>query len=407
VSGEGKQPVNPGLEDGQTKSALIRELVGLSQFTDGILRTLASAVILIRADGRVVYVNPAAESLLRRPAADMLDGPIDSVLVNRSGACALGAAPYAEEAMGEVDLRLVDGSVITVDMRLTRHSGDEGEDVGGVVAILTDRTEVKMAEQAARRKERLASIGELSAGVAHEIRNPLAGIGASAQLLKARLAEDARNEKLAEVILEEVARLDRIVESLLRFARPPEPALQEASLECCLDRALRMVRPDAESLGITVTEEMTGDLPRVWIDPDQIEQVLLNLLRNAVQAMEEERGGALRVAVRKVRRRPYVRRRAGRREDDAGLPRGQVPAQDWIEAEISDTGAGIPTEVLDRVFDPFYTTRKRGTGLGLAISQAIVQEHNGMMSISSAPGTGTTVLVDLPIERRRGRRRSP
>lgn len=391
--------MDPGLE----KSALIRELADLSRFTEGILRTMGSAVIAVNPEGRIDYVNPAAEALLGREAADLLNRPADDLLRTRGGASLLGDSERPGDASGEVDLKLGDGRVVSVDVRVTRHEGKDGEEEG-IVMILTDRTDLKRAEEEARRKERLASLGELSAGVAHEIRNPLAGIAASAQLLFKRLAEDDPRRRFAEVILEEAARLDRIVDSLLRFARPPTPQLAENSLARCIERALTLVRDDAERLEIAVTRDFDAELPKVWIDADQIEQVVLNLLRNAVQAMEED-GGTLRVALRRESRRPYVRRRAGRREEDGGLPRGQAPLQDWIELEITDSGQGIPAEALERIFDPFFTTQRSGTGLGLPITQAIVHEHGGMITLSSEPGRGTTVLVDLPLEKRQGRRR--
>jgi signal transduction histidine kinase len=144
----------------------------------------------------------------------------------------------------------------------------------------------------------------------------------------------------------------------------------------------------------------------VWIDPDQMVQVVLNLVQNAIQASG---GGEVRLTLRRVSRRPYVRRRSGRRREDAGrFPGGQPPAQDWVELEIADNGHGVSPENLERLFDPFYTTRKAGTGLGLSITQAIVHEHGGFISIRSEPGKGTTVLVDLPEDKRRGpRRREP
>jgi PAS domain S-box-containing protein len=389
---------NPGL----AKSTLIRELVDLSRFTEGILRTMGSAVVAVDGAGMVTYVNPAAESLLDRPAAELLNRLAESVLVTRSGAGLVGGVPG--EAEGEVDLKLHDGRLVTVEARVSRHQGKHGEEEG-LVVILTDRTDVKRAEEEARRKDRLASLGELSAGVAHEIRNPLAGIAAGAQLLRSRLEDGDDRVRLADMILEEAARLDRIVESLLHFARPPQPSLRESSLEKCVERGLRLVREDAARLGIEVTFRTAGDLPRLWIDPDQMVQVALNLLQNGLQSMEEG-GGSLRVEVRKVSRRPYVRRRSGRRDEDPDrLPGPQGPLQDWVEVEITDTGPGIPPEVVERVFNPFYTTRRQGTGLGLPITQAIVHEHGGMISLSSEPGRGTTVLVDLPVEKRRRRRR--
>ncbi len=393
-------PTDPSLE----KSSLIRELADLSRFTEGILRTMGSAVVAVNPEGRIAYVNPAAEALLGRSAADLLHRDAAEVLCTRGGASLVADPSGAGDVSGEVDLKRDDGRVVTVDVRVNRHEGKDGEEEGTVV-ILTDRTDLKRAEEEARRKERLASLGELSAGVAHEIRNPLAGIAASAQLLQSRLAEEDPRRRFAEVILEEAARLDRIVDSLLRFARPPAPRLAEDSLTRCVERALELVREEAVRRGVEIVRDFDPDLPRVWIDSDQMVQVALNLLSNAVQAMQED-GGTLRVALRLEKRRPYVRRRAGRREEDGGgLPQGRAPLQEWVELEVTDSGQGVPAEALERIFDPFFTTRRSGTGLGLPIAQAIVHEHGGMITLSSEPGRGTTVLVDLPLEKRQGRRR--
>ena len=394
---------DPG-EPALAKTTLIRELVDLSRFTEGILRTMGSAVVAMNAEGRIAYLNPAAETLLGRPASELIDRPADEVLITRGGGRLIGDAEQPEDSYGEVDLKLHDGRLVTVDVRLTRHRGKQGEEEG-VVAILADRTDVKRAEQEARRKERLASLGELSAGVAHEIRNPLAGIAASAQLLRSRLEEGDSRIRLADIIEEEVARLDRIVENLLRFARPPEPSLRETDLQSCVERGLELVADQAARARVTVHRDLAPDLPAIWIDRDQIVQVVLNLVRNAIQAMEDD-GGELHVELRKVARRRHVRRRAGRREDERDqLPSGQAPVQDWLELEVTDSGPGVPPEVQERMFNPFYTTRKKGTGMGLSITQSIVQEHCGMISVSSEPGQGTSVLVDFPVEKRRGRRR--
>jgi nitrogen-specific signal transduction histidine kinase len=387
----------PPLDDpGLAKTSLIRELVDLSRFTEGILRTLGSGIVAVDGNGRITFVNPAAETLIGRPARDLVGRPADAVLVTRGGGGLLENAPFPE-GIAEVDLVLEDERIITVEVRLSR------QEDAGVVAILTDRTDLKRAEQEARRKERLASLGALSAGVAHEIRNPLAGIGASAQLLRSRMS-GTEHVQLADLILDEVARLDRIVENMLQFSRPAQPNLRLEDVRACVERALGLVMEEASRNGVTVETTFPPDIPRVWIDPDQMVQVVLNLMQNAVQAAA---GGEVRVALRRVSRRPYVRRRSGRRREDRGrVPGGQPPPQDWVELEIADDGHGVSPENLERLFDPFYTTRKDGTGLGLSITQAIVQEHCGMISCSSEPGRGTTFLVDLPVEKRQRRRRA-
>jgi PAS domain S-box-containing protein len=377
-------------DPGLAKTALIRELVDLSRFTDGILRTLGSAVISVDEEGQITFVNPAAESLLGLPAGRLLRRPVDEVLVAQGGESLLSAAPAGHA--GEVDLVLPDGRLATVEVRLSRQDDAQG----GVVAILTDRTDLKRAEAQARRKERLASLGELSAGVAHEIRNPLAGIGASAQLLRQRLAGDRENLRLVDMILEEVSRLDRIVESLLSFARPAQPSFRRESVIPSLERALKLIEDEASHGGVTVNARWPDDLPPLWIDPDQMLQVLLNLLRNALQAMDEH-GGNLTVAVRRVSRPVWVRRDGGRRQEDRGrFTAGDGPMADWLEIEITDTGHGIPREAQERIFNPFYTTRRRGTGLGLSITQGIVHEHGGSITVSRAGGRGTPAMCTPP-----------
>jgi PAS domain S-box-containing protein len=361
--------------------------------------------VAVGGAGRIIYVNPAAEALLGRSASDMLGRDAQEVVSARGGGNVIPPPGEVEGMTGEVDLVLPDGTELTVDVRLSVLELEDDE--RGVVAILTDRTELKRAEQEARTKDRLASLGELTAGVAHEIRNPLAGIGASAQLLRSRLGAEDERTRLLDLILDEVTRLDRIVENMLGFARPSRPSLRLEEVPGSLDRALTLVEEEAKQAGIDIERRVAEDLPRVWIDPDQMQQVFLNLLRNAIQAMEGS-GGTLRVTIRKVARRPYLRRRAGRRRDDGGrLPPEPPSLMDWVEVEVTDSGHGVTREALERVFNPFYTTRKTGTGLGLSITQAIVHEHGGMISLTSEPGRGTTVLVDLPQDKRRGQRRSP
>jgi len=390
-------------ESGLRKTHLIRELVDLSRFTEGILRTMGAAVVAARGDGTVVYVNPAAELLLRRPARELMDQPVSELLVTRGSGDLASFARENPDAVEEVDLALGDDRYVTVEARISPYPGENGEP-DGLVAILTDLTSVKDAEQQARRKEQLASLGELSAGVAHEIRNPLSGIAASAQLIQSRIPEEDRNQKLVSVILEEAHRLNRIVDSLLEFARPPHPRLQRTNILKCIRRSMALVEDHARSSGVTVTSEFEEELPYAWIDGDQMEQVYLNLLRNAVEAMED--GGTLTVTAGIVRRPPYVRRSRGRRAEDNELPPPVQPTLiDWVEVAIGDTGPGIEDEILERVFDPFFTTRRKGTGLGLAICQSIIHEHSGMIRVDSHVGTGTTFSVDLPVEKRQGRRR--
>jgi len=285
-----------------------------------------------------------------------------------------------------------------------------------VLMTLHDLTSMRRTQQELRRNERLATLGQLSAGVAHEIRNPLAGIGTSAQVLLKRFEAGDDRARFVQVILDEVDRLDRIVTSLLQYARPRQPELKPVRLADCVTRVMAISRESAERQGVTLEHEVAPRLAPIYIDADLVHQVLLNVTLNALQAMPG--GGTLRYEVRPGRRRrpprgPGRRAEDRRREDarNGGAPgRGsagptEVPWLELQQVRVIDTGVGIPRGTLSKMFDPFFTTKASGTGLGLSISQTIMQEHGGSIAVDSKEGRGTTVLLNFPLEKRNGERR--
>jgi two-component system NtrC family sensor kinase len=225
--------------------------------------------------------------------------------------------------------------------------------------------ELRAQGEALLRSERLAAIGRIAAQITHEIRNPLSSISLNAEELGER-APDAR--ELCDAIVREVDRLTGITEEYLRFARLPKPQLQRADVNDTLRDLLDFVRPELEAGGVRVTASLSPGLPRVLADVAQLRQLLLNLLRNAREAMPS--GGSLHVATRV----------------DEGL----------VSLEIHDTGQGISPERMERIFDPFFTTKARGTGLGLAMAQEIAQEHGGQLLCESVAGEGTVFTLRLP-----------
>ncbi|HZR09258.1 MAG TPA: ATP-binding protein [Myxococcales bacterium] len=225
--------------------------------------------------------------------------------------------------------------------------------------------ELRAQGEALLRSERLAAIGRIAAQITHEIRNPLSSISLNAEELGER-APEAR--ELCDAIVREVDRLTAITEDYLRFARLPKPQLQRADLNETVRDLLEFVRPELDAAGVEVTLSLAPELPRVLADVAQLRQLLLNLLRNAREAMGS--GGALSVTTR------------GR--------------ENAVEIEVRDSGPGIPEGRLARIFDPFFTTKERGTGLGLAMAQEIAQEHGGQLSCESKPGRGTAFTLRLP-----------
>jgi len=356
-------------------------------------------VLLLDAQGRLADANPAAERLLGfsfarlkgRPAAPLLQSAVAGDDLARE---VFRRARFERETV----LHAQGGGEVPVLLRGYRF----GKPPAALVT-LQDLGQVLRMQQELRRNERLATLGQLAAGVAHEIRNPLAGIGTSAQVLLKRFEPRDDRSRFVQVILDEVARLDRIVTSLLQYARPRSPELKASTLASCVDRVVGLAADTIQQAGVRLEVDVAPRLAPIYIDPDLVTQVILNVTLNAVQAMPD--GGTLRYEVRKVRRRQPPRG-PGRRASDRRGGRGQGPG--WIEYQqvrVSDTGVGIPRGVLAKMFDPFFTTKASGTGLGLSISQTIVQEHGGSIAVDSREGRGTTVLLNFPLEKRHGERR--
>jgi signal transduction histidine kinase len=235
-----------------------------------------------------------------------------------------------------------------------------------LVVIFDDLSEMKRMEEAVRRNDRLRALGQLSAGVAHEIRNPLAGIATTAEVLGEKLAGDEDKLRYIHAMLDEIQRLDGIVKNLLAFARPPKPQVSRCAVADVVARVVALSTDAALARGVDVSIAIEPDAVCL-ADASQLTQVLLNLALNAVQACAH----GDRVAV------------AARRDDD------------WVAIEVADTGAGVSEDVRATLFDPFVTTKTQGTGLGLAICRQIVDDHQGSIACEFLD-KGTRFIVRLP-----------
>lgn len=258
---------------------------------------------------------------------------------------------------------------VPLEVIATTLRAEEDDALVGYVLLFRDMSEMRRLQQEIARSRRLASIGSLAAGVAHEIRNPLSSIKGFATYFRERYRDNAEDAETAEVMIREVDRLNRVITQLLDFARPLTLTRIPIAPQALVRQAIKMIESQAREGGITVTAELPSGIGAAPLDADRIGQVLLNLCLNALAAMAA--GGTLRIALAQ-------------------------PEPDWIRIEIADSGAGIPAADLPRVFDPYFTTKPAGTGLGLPIVQKIVEAHGGSIALASEPGKGTTATLLLP-----------
>ncbi|MBA4424236.1 MAG: PAS domain-containing sensor histidine kinase, partial [Syntrophus sp. (in: bacteria)] len=259
---------------------------------------------------------------------------------------------------------------LPLEVIATTLAEDDGAFLGYVI-LFRDMTEVRRLQQEIARSRRLASLGSLAAGVAHEIRNPLSSLKGFATYFRERYRDNPADRETAEVMITEVDRLNRVIGQLLEFARPMTMTLVPTSLQMVISHTLKMVGGQAQEKGIGIAAELPPEIGEIPLDADRFSQVLMNLFLNAFAAMGA--GGTLRVSLA--------------RQDDR-----------MIRISVSDTGAGIRKEDLPRVFDPYFTTKPSGTGLGLPIVQKIVEAHGGEILLASEPGQGTTATVLLPTQ---------
>jgi two-component system sensor histidine kinase AtoS len=244
-------------------------------------------------------------------------------------------------------------------------------------------TLMKKLEDHVRRSDRLASLGTLSAGMAHEIKNPLVALRTFTQLLPERYNDAEFRETFSRLVGEEIMRIDSIVNRLLSFSKPPRPAMRDIRLQAVLDRALQLMQEQLSRKGIRVARRYEADNDRIRGDEEMLRQAFINFFLNAMEAMEG--GGELTVTTSATG--PGWEELSGR-TDSASVR---------LLASIGDTGSGIAQEDLPRVFDPFFTTKNHGTGLGLAVSHGILLEHGASVDVESSVGRGTTFYIRFPL----------
>jgi two-component system sensor histidine kinase PilS (NtrC family) len=328
-----------------------------------IVRSLSSGLITTTVDGVVLTANQAAADILRRIPAALTGRAIDTIMP--------GLVPLIASAKGE--LRRADLTVPTVDGDRTigvtvSPLRDVRDQTVGCVINFQDLTELKRLEMHARRTERMATVGQLAAGVAHEIRNPMAAISGSIELLKQSTQTSDDDRALMTIVHREVQRLNGLIGDLLDYANPRPKQMVDFDLASLVQETVQVARGDQNFADVELSATVDEPLP-IHADPAKLRQVVWNLVRNAADAAS---GGGKHVRVEA--------RRAG----------------DGATISVADDGPGIPDALLGRIFDPFVSTKQKGTGLGLATCHSIITEHGGRIDVETSPGKGTRMVVSLP-----------
>jgi two-component system sensor histidine kinase PilS (NtrC family) len=365
-----------------------RALRHLQRLHERTVESLTSGLLTTDSMGRITTFNPEAERITGRLAAEVLGRTLGEVIPEAPEFVHRGIAQGARVDRARLRLRFrnATGDDLHLGIAGSVLRSAEGEPAGHV-EIFQDDTKVVEMETELRRQERLAAVGALSAHLAHEIRNPLAAISGSIQILEGSLGGDVENEetrRLFRIAVRETDRLNQLITDFLQYARPAPTRPGCVGLATVVDEVLDMfgsVRPASVSIALHVDPAL-----RVRVDESQLRQLLWNLLLNAVQAMPD--GGSLAIDAAAL---PPQAQASG---DRSGSPEEGAR---WVEIEVADSGAGIPEDVLDHIFDPFFTTKKDGTGLGLATVHRIVEASGGHLGVESAVGRGTTFRVRLPI----------
>jgi two-component system sensor histidine kinase PilS (NtrC family) len=348
-----------------------QNLAELRALNQNVIQSIPSGLITLAPNGIAAFVNPAGAHILRRDAHDILGRRVTELGFLTEEGWTTARDRLVREAVirDEVDAVPIGGEARALGWAITPLSTLEGK-ASGYTLIFQDLTEMKKLESELRLKDRMAAVGELSAGIAHEIRNPLAAIAGSAQVLKKSQALTPQEQRLMSIILKESERLNKSIADFLRFVKPQEKRSAAFDVAASISETLDLLVNSPElAANHTIERDITPPSFTLTGDADQMRQVFWNLARNAVQAMPN--GGTLKVST-------------------------EVGA-DSYDILFTDSGRGMSHADLQRLFQPFRTNFPTGTGLGMAISYRILQEHGGRIDVASREGHGTTITVSLPV----------
>jgi two-component system sensor histidine kinase AtoS len=361
----------------------LEEVADLKGYTDTVLASLPTGIVTVGLDGRVVTLNPAAELMTGFFSAEAAGRFCTEIFMATPGVGEILMETLTARSMSppvSITLRRRNGRTLPVEFSAAPLRG-EGKDLG-VIGVFRDLSLVRELEHRLRRSDRLAGLGRLAAGLAHEIKTPLMSVLTFTRHLGRRFDDERFRERFQAVVPHELERINVIVERLLELARPARLTFAPVRLPALADRALALHANDLDARSIEVRREYASGLPTVWGDQEALYRVVVNLVANAVEAMPT--GGQLTVRIAWA-------------DDHGALIAGRAASPRRIRLEVEDTGVGIAPSQAEQVFTPFFSTKPRGTGLGLALTHKLVQDHGGTIDFHTFRGVGTTFRIVLPL----------
>ena len=354
----------------QSNRATRASLSRIKAFSDTVVENMPIGLIALDDRQRIAAFNHTAESLMQLSFQEVAGKAADQFLPPEI--CAEINCPQIRNQVieKEIDCTVGNGHIVPLEIGASLLTDDSGTQLGYVI-LFKDLTEVRALHQEIERSRRLASVGRLAAGVAHEIRNPLSSIKGFATYFKQRYQDVPEDQQTANIMIQEVDRLNRVVSQLLEFARPISVSRKPTSFKDLVADSIKLIERQAQDRQITINIRNSAKIDEINLDPDRINQVLLNLYLNAIEAMEP--GGKLQIDIFD--------------SDENGK----------VNIRIADTGKGIAEKDLPKIFDPYFTTKSSGTGLGLAIAHNIVEAVGGALEVKSEADKGTAFTLRLPI----------
>jgi two-component system sensor histidine kinase PilS (NtrC family) len=362
----------------------------LETFNRNIIQSLDSGLLTIDLSGKIIFINRTGEKILTRNAGELKDTSIYGLFPKIDGvidhAKKKSSAISSDYQRYETLLTNHDGRKIYLGFSISPLTGPEGSLIGHTL-IFQDITKFKEMEEQMKRGDKMAAIGVLAAGMAHEIRNPLASLSGSIQMLKSELTLNDYQQHLMEITLRESERLNALITDFLLFAHPPQIHKTLYPIGRIINETVDLfIHSPSFHDGIRILRPNGHEEIRISIDPDQMKQVFWNLFINAAQAISD--GGEIRIQMGK-----------GNAWEGASLPVSPpLREKEWVKISIADSGNGIAPEEKEKIFEPFFTTKENGTGLGLSIVHKIIENHNGLIKVESELDRGATFTVFLPAD---------